>query len=140
MRYVAKNPDFAEQVADAIGEGTDPLYERAYDLALGRDCTCGGGQSQVDATRAGNRGPVIAVHETHCGFMPPDPAMLQFMLKALQPELFTAKVQVEVEHKVSLDTVEAVLELEERLKRRERELQGGSALIQIGPESVRELP
>lgn len=139
LAYTAKNPDFAEKVADAVGEGVDPLYEKAYELALGKPCTCGGGQVEHEAGKGGNRGPVVEVHLLGCKFMPPDPGMLTFMLKALQPELFGAKVQVEVEHKVSLETVEAVLELEERLKRRQHELAGGQVL-QLGAESIRELP
>lgn len=138
--YVAKNADFAADVKDAIGEGVDPLYERAYELALGVPCTCGGGQAEHELGRGGNRGPVVQVHLTGCRFMPPDPGMLQFMLKALQPETFGSKVQVEVEHKIDLGSAKELLELEERLRRRQQELAGGQSIIQIQPGAVRELP
>ncbi len=33
-RYVAKHPDFAEFVADALGQATEPVIQTAYALAL----------------------------------------------------------------------------------------------------------
>lgn len=131
QRYAATHPDFMEQVKDATGEGTDPLYEKAYELALGTECTCQP-HVEVDVGRQGNAGKQVEVHSIGCRYMPPDPEMLKFMLKALQPETFGTKVTVEHEHKIELGSVEEFLELEARLRRRQQELGGGQAIIELG--------
>ncbi len=33
-KYVARHPDLAEELADALGQATEPVIQRAYDLAL----------------------------------------------------------------------------------------------------------
>ncbi len=138
QRHAATHSDFADAIADAKGEGVDPLYSKAYELALGVDCTCGGGQAEHSIGREGNRGAVVMVHEPRCAFMPPDPQMLTFMLKSLDPETFGNRITVEHEHKIELGSATALLELEERLLRRQRELGGGQAVVELGPGAFRE--
>ncbi len=33
-KYVARHPDLAEELADALGQATEPVIQKAYDLAL----------------------------------------------------------------------------------------------------------
>ncbi len=139
--YASKNADFAAEIADAVGEGVDPLYAKAYELALGVPCSCNGGHTEVAVGKQGNAGQAVQVHALECRFMPPDPGMLTFMLKALQPETFGSRMTVEVEHKVSLGNAAELLELEQRLRRRTGELVGGqAAVLMLEPGAVRELP
>ncbi len=138
--YASKNPDFAAEIADAVGEGVDPLYSKAYELALGVPCTCGGGHTEVSVGKQGNAGQAVQVHDLSCRFMPPDPDMLKFMLKSLDGETFGSKVSIEVEHRVSLGNAAELLELEDRLRRRAGELAGGQAVLRLEPGAVRELP